>query len=656
MRITVFIVISILLLSGMVATGLVDTDKLQTQCFSLSFEEPTYVDEGTTLKMTMKGAPACLYSSEKPALPMYTTTLQLPFGSTIQEVTLRCDETHTRVLQKKITQIPCPRIQGTLAEEKEFLQETVCDNGKDFYPSDWMRYSTGSGLNEEGNHVTFFTLQVFPVRYNQETDTIQYLDSCEITMTYIPLMSSPFPETVINELVIICPSQFFLPLQRLAEHKNSKGVQTQIVTLEEIYRQYSGYDRPEKIKYFIKESVEKWGTTYVLLVGGLKSHLIGNPRDDINTGTSDWHLPVRYTNLWDDDDVLYDPGFISDLYYADIYDGQGNFCNWNSVNDGVFGGWSHKATRNPPNYPSDTIDFYPDIYLGRLPCRNIMEVRSIVDKIITYENKAADSSWFKRVVVVGGDPYDDLSTNYREGELICEKVLSYMTGFEQRKLFSSHRYTNIKSTPETDNIIREINEGCGFLFLDGHGGPFWWNTFWSGEFDDLIRKGGLSVYQFPFLKNRDTLPICLIGGCHNNLFNVSFFSTITDPRNKHFMWSNGVPILECWGWSLTVKRNGGAIATIGNTGLGYEASGEVGDLDGDGQNEPDCVESLIGYLETQFFKAYMVNHLDILGKTMCQAINEYLKIYPGMEGWSDAKTLEQWVLFGDPTLKIGGYT
>ena len=31
-------------------------------------------------------------------------------------------------------------------------------------------------------------------------------------------------------------------------------------------------------------------------------------------------------------------------------------------------------------------------------------------------------------------------------------------------------------------------------------------------------------------------------------------------------------------------------------------------------------------------------------------------IYPGMENISDAKTIEQWVLFGDPSLKIGGYS
>jgi len=149
---------------------------------------------------------------------------------------------------------------------------------------------------------------------------------------------------VTNDLIIICPAQFVLPLQRLATHKNSVGVRTEIKTTGEIYRTYPGYDRPEQIKYFIKDTMERFGTTYVMLVGGLKSHFFGKPRDNLNTGTRDWHLPVRYSNLWDDDDILYDPGFISDLYYADIYDGQGEFCTWDSFDDGIYGGWSHSST------------------------------------------------------------------------------------------------------------------------------------------------------------------------------------------------------------------------------------------------------------------------------------------------------------------------
>lgn len=654
MRITVFFILGLLFSGSMAATGGTPEQHIQVRSLSFSFDAPAVVDDGATLQVLMQGAPACLYQSGQPVLPMVTRTLQLPFGSMVKDVTISFGQVTTQVLQKKITPAPFPRSQEAGYASSTVPYNTQDSNKQQTHPLYWFTYSTGGGLNQDSTHVTFFTVRVFPVRYNQATDTILYLDSCDITITYEPPESFPFPSEVTNDLVIICPTRFVPPLQHLAEHKNIIGVRTKIVTLSEIYCNYPGYDRPEQIKYFIKDAVERWGTTYVLLVGGLRSHLIGKPRDNTNTGIRDWHLPVRYTNLWDDD-VLYDPGFISDLYYADIYDSQGRFCNWNSFDDGVYGGWSHSTSFGFVNNPIDEIDFYPDVYLGRLPCRNILEVQTTVKKIITYEKKNADPSWFTRMVVVGGDPYDDVGTDYLEGELIGEKALSYMSEFEPRRLFASNRYTNPEFTPTTQNIIREINEGCGFLFFDGHGGPSWWNTFWPGDFDALIQKGGISIFHFPQLRNKEKLPICIVGGCHINLFNVSFVSTITDPRNKRSMWSYGIPTPDCWGGSLVVHLRGGAIAVIGNTGLGYEAGGEVGDLDGDGVNEPDCVEALCGYLETQFFKGYEMNHSDILGKTWCHAIEEYLRIYPGMEQWMDAKTLEQWVLFGDPSLKIGGY-
>jgi hypothetical protein len=653
MRLIVYFMIGLLVGNSILVLGLPEKHT-QTQRLTLSFQNPSINDNGTTCSILMNGAPACLYHPGQPVLPMYTTTLQLPFGSTIQQVSLQYDIEKTLTLHKQMTVASSPYIQGVNIKIAETPSASEKTKTADIYPPNWFSYSMGSGLNQDSKHVTFLTLRVYPARYNQTTDTLTYLSSCEIIITYEPRPNLPFPNQAINDLVIICPTQFALPLLRLADHKNMLGVRTQIITLAEIYHNYPGYDRPEQIKYFIKDVVEHWGTTYVLLVGGLKSHLAGKPRDNLNTGTRDWYLPVRYTNLWDDD-PLYDPGFISDLYYADIYDGQGSFCTWNSFDDGVFGGWSHAHTLAAPDYPMDLIDFYPDVYLGRLPCRTTAEVRSCVKKIISYETTSADPAWFNKLIVVGGDPYDDKETNYLEGELIGEKAISYMSGFEPRRLFASYRDTNPQFTPVSENIIREINQGCGFLLLDGHGGPSWWNTYWPGTFDSLIQNGGLSTPQFCQIRNGKKLPICIIGGCHNNLFNVSFISTLLDPFNKRFTWSYGRPTLECWGWSLTVKQNGGAIATLGNTGLGLEAGGEVGDLNGDGINEPDCVESFCGYLETQFFKSYQVDHIDILGKTWCNSIVKYLSIYPGMEEWSDAKILEQWMLLGDPSLKIGGY-
>ena len=71
-----------------------------------------------------------------------------------------------------------------------------------------------------------------------------------------------------------------------------------------------------------------------------------------------------------------------------------------------------------------------------------------------------------------------------------------------------------------------------------------------------------------------------------------------------------------------------------------------------------CIE----WLDRQFFSEYSVNHTDILGDTWSHSITAVLQACP--IDWSDGtvdgsaiivKNVEQWVLFGDPSLKIGGY-
>ncbi len=193
--------------------------------------------------------------------------------------------------------------------------------------------------------------------------------------------------------MIIAPSKFSSDLQKLVDHKISVGIQTVLKTTEEISNEYSGVDEPEKIKYFIKDAMENDGAKYILLVGGLKSLIWAKPRDDINQGTRDWYVPVRYSNL-----IAGEPGYLCDLYYADIYKEGGVFDNWDSNGNGVFAEWK--------GFKKDDLDLYPDVALGRLACRNSREVKSVVDKIINYENNA-DPSWFKKMIVVSGDGFLD---------------------------------------------------------------------------------------------------------------------------------------------------------------------------------------------------------------------------------------------------------
>ena len=120
------------------------------------------------------------------------------------------------------------------------------------------------------------------------------------------------------------------------------------------------------------------------------------------------------------------------------------------------------------------------------------------------------------------------------------------------------------------------------------------------------------------------------------------------------MWTYG-PVPECFSWILTRNIGGGTIATIGNTGLGYGATGNTTDWDGDGVDEPDCIERRGGYIETQFFRAYGQDDIHILGETWGEAIKTFLEVYPPMLQVLDCKTVQQWALLGDPSLKIGGY-
>ena len=145
------------------------------------------------------------------------------------------------------------------------------------------------------------------------------------------------------------------------------------------------------------------------------------------------------------------------------------------------------------------------------------------------------------------------------------------------------------------------------------------------------------------LKNGKKLPICIVGGCHNSMFNVSLF---------HCSWS-AVPCLESFSWRLTRKIGGGTIATLGNTALGYGPADKFDPSQGGGG----------GNVSAYFFEEIGINGNDILGECWGYAISKHLDNYPIL--WNensfndssiDAKTVTNWLLIGDPSLKIGGYS
>jgi hypothetical protein len=390
-------------------------------------------------------------------------------------------------------------------------------------------------------------------------------------------------------LIVISPSEFASELDSLITHKNARGISCKQVILDEIYQgEYfpvQGRDDAEKIKYFIKDTIENWGTSFVLLVGGSET------------------LPIRTVK------TVY--SFVSDLYYADIYNATGGFCSWDANGNDKFG-----------EYMQDGLDIYPDVHLGRLPCVDESQVETCVNKIIIYEEEESyKKDWFRNLVVCGGDTLaPPLYPNHEmaEGEVINQAVIDVMSGFTPEKIWASNGRLSGDNPSGVDAINQAFNAGCGFVDMAGEGNTFGWATHPIKDSETWLptpTPGGYYKSNVPNLTNAEKLPIVVIGACKTHKFEDD---------------------ADCFGWKFLTSPNGGAIATFGTTTFAVDEYGQA----------PDSYTSKF---ELNLFKAYKPQGAITVGEMWSKAVASYVSSDMDKE---DYLTLEEWVLFGDPSLSI----
>jgi hypothetical protein len=428
------------------------------------------------------------------------------------------------------------------------------------------------------------------------------------------------------ELIIITSSKFQESLTPFVEHKNNLGIDTTCITCRDIYNgkyfNVEGRDDAEKVKYFIKSAIEEWNIKYVILAGGRKGGIL-QPK---------WWVPARYSHVY----PWYEEYFLSDLYFADIYDAEGNFSTWDTNENDIFGEWNNDG--------KDILDMYPDVCLGRLPFKNNNEVDIMVSKIITYETTAHGSDWFKKCIGIAGDTWAD-ENDYYEGEMITEAAFSYLENFEKIFLWTSTGAFTCKQ-----DVVDAVSLGCGFLVFSGHSDPMTWCTY-PPHGEEWIEAP--DVFEMDQIINGDKMPITLVGGCNSAQFDISIFNIIKgifEMGIRYFFDYPGIPKgyyeydwgYRSWSWGLATKSDMGSIAVMGNTGLGYEEKNE------------ECLTEYNGYLIQQFFKFYSEGE-DILGEIFNLQIMNYMDTFPPMENKDDCKVVQEWILLGDPSLKIGGY-
>jgi hypothetical protein len=395
--------------------------------------------------------------------------------------------------------------------------------------------------------------------------------------------------------LVVTPIQFTKELQPLISHKNTRGISTILVTLDEIYNgeifPVNGRDNPEKIKYFIKDSIENWGTRFVLLVGGAE------------------HLPGRYTHIYYDDFDLYSTPdewvFLSDLYYADIYDEERNFASWDTNKNNIFAEYNWNGN-------TDEVDLYPDIYIGRLACIDENEVITCVNKIIAYETgEVFKKDWFTNIVAVGGDSLPGDTEKIDEGEYVQKAIFDIMDGFSSTKIWASNEMLN-----EASNINNAINPGAGFVFFNGHGNIDLWGTHPHENEIEWIPPGFYRNSHINMLSNGNKLPVVVSDAC----FHCKYDTHST-----------------CFGWTFMTNPNGGAIAFIGGTDIDLSYGGKNITTKG---IEKLCLELSIHYM----------NGVRTFGELWGKSLSTYLST--AIMDEIDYITIEESQPFGDPTLVI----
>ena len=580
-------IISILVLSVLGTMAVTDGTTYYVKNIeeSIVISEPIIKETNQYLTVNLEKATSSLSKVGEPVLPVVRKVFTLPLGSKVSHVDVSFSEANEIALSKPVQPGPEPTPKTDMCAPKEPVKNSEIYEGVELYPSNSFSYSMGAGIKGD-ERVIFLTVHCYPVRYSPGLGTLYYSERIDIRVTYEePIVSISFPDQY--DMVIIAPSMFSDELQPLIAHKNSRGVQTVLKTTEEIYGEYTGRDEPEKIKYFIKDAIENWGIRFVLLVGGAAQ------------------VPGRYTHIYFEYDYQDEWVFLSDLYYADVYDEELNFSSWDSNENDVFGEYNWYGN-------TDEVDLYPDVYLGRLACVNESQVITCVNKIIAYETeKAHTQDWFTNLVLMGGDSLPGDEEQVDEGEYVNQHVIDTLDWFIPTRVWASNGQLY-----EAANISDAINNGAGFVFFNGHGNTTVWATH-PHESSQWIPPGYYTNSHVNALSNGGKLPMVVSDACYHCQYDVA---------------------PDCFGWAFLTNPNGGAIGYLGGTDIDVSYGGV--DIITKG------IERLCVIMTTNYKDGDAT-----FGELWGNGINTYLS--PVMDE-IDYITVEEFQPFGDPSLCIAG--
>jgi hypothetical protein len=299
--------------------------------------------------------------------------------------------------------------------------------------------------------------------------------------------------------LIIAPKEFMEEAERLRAHREQRdSLRTLVVDIADIYHEFGGgMPDPMAVRDFLAFARSNYAgpVRYVLFFGS--GHF---DYRNLSTSVRNWVPP--YETAESNTQIM---SYASDDYFARL------------------------------DFGSARIS----LAIGRLPGRNVTEMRSLVDKIIRYETGSPLDPWRNRITFIADD--GQTSTTF-EGSLHTGQTealaRSYTpTSFEQRKVYlveypTVNTASGRRKPAANDAIIEAYNRGTLIMNFTGHGNP----RLWTHE-AVFTREGSL-----PRLTNRDRLTFLVAATCN------------------FAQWDN--PAEQSAGEMLLTMPDGGAIGVV----------------------------------------------------------------------------------------------
>lgn len=350
------------------------------------------------------------------------------------------------------------------------------------------------------------------------------------------------------DYIIITSTEFMREVLPLANLRSQQGLRSKVVDIQDIYDEFNyGIINPYAIRDFLEYAYENWqppAPTYVLLVGD------ANPIDKTSI------VPTIQIQV---------PGYGS------------------SSSDHQF-----------VTFRGD--DFYPEMYIGRVPATNSVDTRIFVERALNYETRDAIGPWHKRILMLAGS---DVDFHIQTDSLIEENRLTEK--YETEMIYAAptvgdEQLLGEGNTPVGREVIDGFNNGASLVNYVGHGAGGRWASSRMMDLEDP-EKNLTNISQLPFVISMT----CFTGE----------FDSKTGCLAEEFLRS----------------ENGGAIGVIGGTSIGLLHQDHA--------------------LNREILEVIFHDKTLHIGKILAEAKTRFLINQPGYPDLAEVFTL-----FGDPATKL----